>query len=521
MSFITVFRTFAVLLAIFAISMTGTPTKSLAKSKFVFANSSPYDTLDPHVIYDVGRVASRLNMYDGLMRWLDNPPKLTPWLAESYDISSDGKKYTFKLRKGSTFHDGSPVEAKDVVYSIERILALKKGAFSLFSKSLDPGSTKAPDAHTVVFNLKKPSSIFLATVPAIHVVNSDLLKSKEVDGDWGGVWLSKNEAGSGSFELPRYDPAIGFQAKRYANHFMGWGDKYLDEIEFRTVKEINSRVLGLMNGDFHGTDGYLPQDQVKRLAADDNMNVMEEESMRIFYSIIHNGRKPFDDVNLRKALSYAFDYDSFIDNILSGSVARNPVPVPNNIWGNPKDEKGYTYDLEKAKEYLAKVKQPIPEITIGALTGYGQTEQAAALLQNGLSKIGVKSKIVSEPWSVASKKMRDEQQMYDLLWLWRSTYYADPNNWIGEMYACDQVGARNNSWYCDPEVDKLLMEARVEPDQAKRAANYKKAAKMVTDDAGGIFVYNTKWFGPYNKKVKGVRFSPIGNAQEMRWVHME
>ena len=255
MSFNTVFRTFAVLLAIFAISMTGTPTKSLAKSKFVFANSSPYDTLDPHVIYDVGRVASRLNMYDGLMRWLDNPPKLTPWLAESYDISSDGKKYTFKLRKGSTFHDGSPVEAKDVVYSIERILALKKGAFSLFSKSLDPGSTKAPDAHTVVFNLKKPSSIFLATVPAIHVVNSDLLKSKEVDGDWGGVWLSKNEAGSGSFELTRYDPAIGFQAKRYANHFMGWGDKYLDEIEFRTVKEINSRVLGLMNGDFHGTDG--------------------------------------------------------------------------------------------------------------------------------------------------------------------------------------------------------------------------------------------------------------------------
>ena len=89
--------------------------------------------------------------------------------------------------------------------------------------------------------------------------------------------------------------------------------------------------------------------------------------MRIFYSIIHNGRKPFDDVNLRKALSYAFDYDSFINNILSGSVARNPVPVPNNIWGNPKDAKGYTYDLEKAKEYLAKVKGPIPEITIGAL----------------------------------------------------------------------------------------------------------------------------------------------------------
>ncbi|MDC1156437.1 ABC transporter substrate-binding protein [Alphaproteobacteria bacterium] len=404
MKYLKVFKALMLSVALTAVSIMGVSTNSFAKSKFVFANSSPYDTLDPHVIYDVGRVASRLNMYDGLMRWLDNPPQLTPWLAESYEISADGKTYTFKLRKGATFHDGSPVEAKDVVYSIERILALKKGAVSLFSKSIEPGSTQAPDNHTVVFNLNAASSIFLATVPAIHVVNSDLLKSKEVDGDWGGTWLSKNEAGSGSFELTRYDPAIGFQAKRYANHFMGWGDKYLDEIEFRTVKEINSRVLGLLNGDFHGTDGYLPQDQVKRLKADSNMNVLEEESMRIFYSIIHNGRKPFDDVNLRKALSYAFDYDAFINNILSGSVARNPVPVPNNIWGNPKDAKGYTYDLEKAKEYLAKVKGPIPEITIGALAGYGQTEQAAALLQNGLSKIGLKSKIVAEPWSVASKK---------------------------------------------------------------------------------------------------------------------
>ena len=173
------FKTFKALMlsvALTAMSLVGIPTDGMAKSKFVFANSSPYDTLDPHAIYDVGRVASRLNMYDGLMRWLDNPPKLTPWLAESYNISADGKTYTFKLRKGATFHDGSPVEAKDVVYSIERILALKKGAVSLFSKSIEPGSTQAPDNHTVVFNLNAASSIFLATVPAIHVVNSDLLK---------------------------------------------------------------------------------------------------------------------------------------------------------------------------------------------------------------------------------------------------------------------------------------------------------------------------------------------------------
>ena len=171
--------------------------------------------------------------------------------------------------------------------------------------------------------------------------------------------------------------------------------------------------------------------------------------------------------------------------------------------------------------HLALVKEPIREITIGALAGYGQTEQAAALLQNGLTKIGIPSKIVPEPWPVASGKMRDEQQMYDLLFLWRSTYYADPNNWVGEMYACDQIGARNNSWYCNEDVDALLMEARTSTDMDLRRANYEKAATMVMEDAAGIFIYNTKWFGPFNKKVKGVRFSPIGNGQEMRWVYFD
>ena len=324
-----------------AIALGAATAPAAAGGKFIFANSSAYDTLDPHAVFDVGRVASRINLYDGLMRWFDNPPHLEPWLAEKVDISKDGLTYTFTLRDAK-FHDGSPVEASDVVYSIDRILAMKKGAYSLFEGTVAPGSTEAPDAKTVVFNLSKPSAIFLATVPEIHVLNAELVKANEADGDLGTAWLSKNDAGSGSFQLKRYDPAIGWQATRFEDHFFGWDmvDNPLDEIEFRTVVEINSRVLGLMNGDFHGTDGYLPQDQVKRLRTSEHVVVQEEESMRIFYSIIHNGRPPMNDINFRKALSYAFDYDGFIDNILSGSVARNPVPLPNNMWGSPSDAAG-------------------------------------------------------------------------------------------------------------------------------------------------------------------------------------
>src|SRR5438132_8392067 len=133
-----------------------------AQTRFVFANESPYDTMGPHAAFDVGRVAVRLNLYDGLYRWLDNPPVLHPWLAESHTVSPDGLTYTFKLRRGAKFHDGAEVTAEDVRYSIERILALKKGAASLLSIMVAPGSTKAVDKSTVQFTVTKPTAIFLA-----------------------------------------------------------------------------------------------------------------------------------------------------------------------------------------------------------------------------------------------------------------------------------------------------------------------------------------------------------------------
>src|SRR5882757_5085462 len=150
-----------------------------AGGKFVYANNSPYDNLDPHTIFDTARAATRFNLYDGLYRWVDNPPKMIPWLAESHSVSEDSHADTFRLRPGAKFHDGKPVTAEDVVYSVERIIALKKGVASLYLDAIKPGSTKALDAHTVIFNLAQPSAIFLTTVPDILIVNSALVKANE------------------------------------------------------------------------------------------------------------------------------------------------------------------------------------------------------------------------------------------------------------------------------------------------------------------------------------------------------
>ncbi|MBY5415479.1 ABC transporter substrate-binding protein (plasmid) [Rhizobium leguminosarum] len=497
------------------------PVSAGSARRFVFANNSPYDSLDPHTVYDAGRAGPRLNLYDGLYRYVDNPPKLIPWLAESHGVSDDRKSYIFRLRPGVVFHDGTPVTAQDVVYSIDRILALNQGPASLYRDVVKPGSTEARDPLTVVFNLAGPSAIFMATIPDIAVLNSSLMKRHTNENDWAAPWLAKNEAGSGSFELTSFDPARGWTAKRSIEHFGGFGTNPIDELEFRNVMETNTRVLGLMRGDFQGSDGYMPYDQIQRLRKSQNIQVIEQEAMRVFLLMLNNAAPPLDDVHFRRALAYSFDYDGFINGVMNGSVSRNPSPLPNTMWGTPRDVKVFNYDLDKASEELKQVKSPIRSLNIRALAGFSESEQAAILFQSALKKIGVESKVTMAPWPVIAKSLDSLDTRPDIVPIWRSAFYLDPNSWVGEGYGSRYEGQKSLAYYRNPQFDKLLDQALLSSDHGERQVLYESMTRMVTDDAASIFVYNSRWYGPYSAKASGVRYSPVNYGQDFRWVSME
>jgi ABC-type transport system substrate-binding protein len=495
---------------------------AVSGNKYVWGCPSEFQSMDPHVIYDVTTENIRLNLYDHLYRYLDNPPQIHPWLAESYRVSDDELKWTFNLRKGAKFHNGDEVTAEAVKYSMERLLALGKGASALFKPIVDPSGVVAKDRYTVEFNLREPYSPFLSIMPTFCIVNPKMVEGKP--GPWGSEWLTENDAGSGAYMLETYSPGTGWTAKRFKDHWMGWQDnpKPVDEIEFRTVHETASRVMALQKGDIDGCDGYLPVDQIEKLEKDPNIKVYAEQSMRIFLIRMHNQRPPFNDVHVRRAISYAFDYDSFINQILKGRVARNPGPIPNTMWGAPKDLKGYTYDLEKAKAELAKASVKIDRpLNIHPMTGYAQTDDAALILQVGLRQIGIQLNIVRETWPTLSAKAKDMNTSPDMWIHWVSTYYADPENWIGEMYSSSRWGAwKASSWYKNPKVDDLLKQARTISNLEERKKLYEEADRIVVADAADIWIYNTMWYGPYRKSVKGLRFCPIGNGQECRWISL-
>jgi peptide/nickel transport system substrate-binding protein len=135
--------------------------------------------------------------------------------------------------------------------------------------------------------------------------------------------------------------------------------------------------------------------------------------------------------------------------------------------------------------------------------------------------LSVPARIVTEPWPAVSARMRDEKLMYDILFLWHGPRYVDPNNWLGEMYDCDLLGSGNSSWYCNKDVDRLIKEARATVEPKARIATFEKAAIKIAEDAGGIFVATGRADIAHARRIKGVRYAPVGETFELRFFSFE
>ena len=506
------------------LSLPAPPADAARKNRFVFINATEFETLDPHVKFDVPGYLPFLNMYDNLLRYQGNPPKIVPWLAEKYEASPDGMTWTFYLRKDAKFHDGSPVKADAVVYSVDRLLSLGKGPASAFLPILSKENVSAKDDYTVVFKLKKPFSPFKAIIPMLAIVNPREIKAHEKGSDWGSQWLSMNDAGSGAFKLKKWKgAAVGFTMERNKDFWLPWGKKYLDEVEVMIMREVSSRMMAFKKGEAHFGQTYYPPEVLAELRKDPNVRVEPHESMKIFLFHMNNARPPLNDKNVRKALLHAFNYDSFIKDTLQGMVERNCGPIPRNLWGYPKGADCYDYDLEKAKQYLAKagVKLDKP-IKISYQMGLIQTKMAAELFQSELRKIGVKAEVIANTWPKLVASCRSVETTPDIWIHWVSTYYVDPDNWIGQMYDTANHGAwKASSWYKNKEVSALLQKAREVTDRKDRTELYEKAFKIVVDDAVDIWIYNMTEHAPLHKSVKNFQFCPAGSGQEFRLVYLE
>jgi peptide/nickel transport system substrate-binding protein len=485
--------------------------------------------LDPHQIFDVPMQGYAVNTYDTLYRYEGNPPEMKPWLAESHTASADGLTWDFRLRQGAKFHDGSAITADDVVYSFRRVLGLGKAPAGAFLPVLKAADVTAPDKSTVRFRLGQPYAPFLAAIPIVCIVNPRAIAGHEKDNDWGAAWLASNEAGSGAYELDptSYVPLERVEIKRFAGHFMGWQDNPhpVEAVAYRPTKETSTRILALLKGSIDWTDSYLPTDQVEQVNASANAYVEKNVSMRTFIIRMNNMKPPLDNINMRLGFAHAFNYPGFIDDILKGYAQRDATPMPNTLWGFPGDAKGYEFDLKKAKAYFDKARAegaPVQRpVGIHIQQQLEQTTQAAQLFQSDLATIGINLKIVNDTWANITTNTAKAETTPDMWIHWVSTYFVDPENWIGQMYDSQFFGTwKASSWYKNAKVDALLREARTTIGQDKRAPLYEEATRLIMADSPDIWVYNTVELRGVAKRVQNFRFCPVGSGTEVRWVSL-
>lgn len=495
---------------------------NIPASKFIYSWGLYIQTLDPHVRADVPPFSFKLNLYGELYRYIDSPPKLVPWIARSYEASPDATKWIFHLNRGLKFHDGNEITAEDVRFSMERALEMNKDVAPAFKPYIKKEEVKVIDKYTCQFNLEKPIGFFITLIPLLSIVNSQLLRKHDKDGDYGAAWLANNDAGSGPYMLKKWDPAVGFAAEQWPGWKDGWAGKHFKEVEFNSIIETASRVAALMKGEVHAADPFLSPEQAQKLKENPTTQVITKVGLRTFIMRMNYIRPPTSNVHFRKALSYAFPYKDFVEKAMLNNIVQSQGgPLPNLMWGWPKDLKVYDTDMKKAKEELDIAKKELsPEdfnrpVTIKAIRGFTSTKIAALYLQSAASELGLNMKVQEEEWTILTGATKDPKTTHDIWTQWMSAYYLDPDNWIGRTYSKAYHGALlGSTYYYNPKVEELLDKGRTTVEKETRQRIYEEATRLIVAEAADLWVSNDKFNGYFTSDVHGWRFCDIGVGQE-------
>lgn len=449
----------------------------------VLASTVDIPNFDPHVATGYAPQWLFRNTYDALVRVVGNPPQTAPGLAKSWTQSEDGMTYTFELDENARFHDGTPVTAKDVEYSFARLLRLKQGTAWMVSGILEADSVKATGEMTVTMSLKQPFAPLLSVLPWMFVVNSKVVEAN-LGSDDGQSYLLANIAGSGAFTLGRARPGDLYELIRAENDWHKGGN--IEGAIWKIVREAATTRLMLQRGQAHFALDLFAEDMEAIKDMPRVVRIMEPD-YRSFSIKMNTAKGPLADKNLRKAVSYAYNYQAMLD--AAGPAELMTGPLPTGMFGHAPDLEVYRQDMDKAKEYLAKSEYKDGGLTLSMMhaAGYENQRRWCLIMLESLKALNIALDIRPMVWPDIVAMAKSPDTMADFYSIFQSANYADPDNTAFAAYHSSRNGQWQNPVYKNPEVDKLIEEARAEVDTAKRAELYRKFQEVVVEDAPDVF----------------------------------
>jgi len=471
------------------------------------------------------------NIYDSLIYPGEPNEKLyIPWLAESWKISDDGKTYTFYLRKNIKFHDGSEVTAEDVAFSMDRMLSLGGPMSTHFVGSVEVGSTEVVDKYTVAFHLKGPDPSFLAAQFLFKIVNKDqVLKHKKPGefgefGDYGAAWLESHDAGSGPYKVVERVHADHVTLEKFKDYTLReWKPNSANRVVFRVIPEIATITAMMKKGEIDIADWTLPPKIMKDLEKTESIRVIYYPSGTIWYLILNNKKPPLDDVYVRKAMAYAFDYETVIKEILVGGV-RSQGPVPNNVAGHNDDLMVYRRDVEKAKELIKESKYSKEELSkfeleIASVAGSTRFKNICLLAAVNFKEIGLNVKVREVRWADICQHQVKPETAFPIVLFYEETEIPHPQMFL--VYFTREMWKTayppGGIYYENPEVTELIEKAKTSPSIEEQFKYYRKAQELIVEDSPCLFMHNGLRPQPIWRYIKGYTAPAGASYYELRF----
>ncbi|MHA2940437.1 ABC transporter substrate-binding protein [Vibrio sp. RC27] len=467
-------------------------------------------SIDPAKVTDYTEYLMAVNLYDGLTT-ADTKGNIVPSLAKSWDITPDGKTFTFYLADDAKFQDGSIVNAKDVVYSVKRLLSINEGPAGFIQSDLDADGVRAIDDKTVVFNLKQPSSAFLAMTPLLFVINSDIAMEQGESDDWAQEFIASNPVGSGPYVLDDWQRGSRIMMTRNRDYFKGFKPNPIETVRILVTKD-ESTVKALANkGELDISSIYQANETLTALGKLDNYRIQNLGTATGYYIKYNNQLPPTDDVNIRKAISLAIDYDLINEELHPGESMAGPLAslFKDAFLDTLEPPK---LDLEKAAEYVKKSKyagKPIP-LTLGYVAGPAYEEEIALMMQANLQAIGFKPTLQADPWSRVTEIAAKPETTPHVNQIFFGPTYSSPQSVFFNQYSSKSAGSwASMSWLNDQQVDDMIDAAGTELDATKRNEIYKSLQQYIVDNQVDSFLQTTRYRMAVNTCLSDLKFIPI------------
>ena len=433
-------------------------------------DGSPSD-LDPHSQYDYRSTVVIRSVYEGLVGLKGSATdEYEGLVAESWEPNEDQSVWTFTIRPGLTFQDGSACDSAAVKASFERLLAMNRGAVGVFSRFIaDPAQMTTPDAATIVFDCGAPQPLFIAALAStygVQVVNAAVAMEHETDGDFGQAWLTLNAEGTGTggWRLTSFEPGQEAILERNESYWRGWEGNHFERVIVRVVEESATMRQLVEAGDVDIMDRFSTDfEWIDELTAVPTLTVDLSDSTEVaYYTMTVAG--PLATPEARQAMCYAFPYQEVIDGVFQGNASRANSLVAPSVLGFQEDGFYFETDFDRARELLATAGVPEGTELVLTLAG-GDDTTIAELFQANLAQIGI-TLTIEEVDQVTFTGLfygdtPAEERPTFMDWGWWPDY-NDAWNVLQPTTSCDAWGSKgaNGGFYCNEDVDVLLEEAK-------------------------------------------------------------